>query len=54
MAASTKTITTVRMRVARSELTFSTPIFAKRAVRAAKAAESSAQSCHEEKVDRTG
>ena len=40
-------MTTARMKVAKSELTFSTPILAKMAVNAAKVADSSAQSCHE-------
>jgi hypothetical protein len=38
-------MTTVRTKVAKSELTFSTPIFAKIAVSAAKAADSSAHAC---------
>ncbi|MGJ0509175.1 MAG: hypothetical protein ACR652_19030 [Methylocystis sp.] len=38
-------MTIVRMKVAKSELTPSMPIFAKIAVKAAKAAESKAQSC---------
>ena len=37
----------VRIKVAKSEFTFSIPIFAKMAVSAAKAAESSAQNVHE-------
>src|SRR5580704_9469835 len=40
--------TMVRMKVARSELTFSTPTFAKIAVRAANTADSTAQNCHDE------
>src|SRR5262245_31840848 len=43
MAPSTATITRVRMKVARSELMFSTPTLAKIAVNAANAADSSAQ-----------
>ena len=39
-------MTIVRMNVAKSELTFSTPNFAKIAVSAAKVAESKAQNCH--------
>src|SRR3954465_11274067 len=54
MAPSASRITMVRMRVARSELTFSTPILAKMAVRAANAAESSAQSCQEVRADCIG
>jgi hypothetical protein len=38
---------TVRIKVAKCELTFSIPIFAKIAVRAANPAESSAQNTHE-------
>ena len=37
----------MRMSVAKSELTFSTPTLAKIAVSAAKAADASAQNCHE-------
>src|SRR3954462_1871839 len=40
--------TSVRMKVARSELTFSTPILAKIAVSAAKIAESTAQNCQDD------
>ena len=43
MTASTARMTIVRRKVAKSELTFSTPILAKIAVNAAKAAERSAQ-----------
>jgi len=39
-------MTTVRMKVAKSELTFSTPTLAKIAVKAANTAESTAQNCH--------
>ena len=47
-------MTTVRMKVAKSALTFSTPTFAKIAVRAANTADSTAQSCHVEvKVSRS-
>src|SRR5690606_31041584 len=49
IAAMTSSMTAVRISVAKSELTFSTPTLAKMAVRAAKPAESSAQNCHEEK-----
>ena len=38
----------VRMKVARSELTFSTPTLAKIAVSAANTADSTAQNCHDE------
>jgi hypothetical protein len=38
----------VRMKVARSELMFSTPTFAKIAVNAAKTADASAQNCQDE------
>ena len=44
-------MTAVRMKVAKSELTFSTPILAKMAVSAAKAADSSAQSYQEKNVN---
>src|SRR5262245_24832842 len=47
MAPSATRTTTVRMKVARSELTFSTPTLAKIAVRAANKADSSAQASHE-------
>ncbi|WP_312948964.1 hypothetical protein [Agrobacterium sp.] len=40
-------MTMVRMNVAKSELTFSTPILAKIAVKAAKAADSNAYNGHE-------
>ena len=40
--------TMVRMKVARSELTFSTPTFAKIAVSAANTADSTAQNCQDE------
>ncbi|MBK8211810.1 MAG: hypothetical protein IPK78_19560 [Rhodospirillales bacterium] len=40
-------MTTVRMKVANSESTVSTPTLAKMAVSAANIADSSAQSCHE-------
>src|SRR5580692_12073789 len=40
----------VRMKVARSELTFSTPTLAKIAVSAAKTADSTAHTCHDEKA----
>jgi len=43
-------MTTVRISVAKSELTFSTPTLAKMAVSAAKAAERTAQNCLEEKA----
>jgi hypothetical protein len=42
-------MTMVRMNVAKSELTFSTPILAKIAVKAAKAADSNAQKGHDAK-----
>ena len=45
MAAATHRITTVRIRVAKSELIFSTPILPNRAVSAAKQADSTAQNC---------
>ena len=47
MQPSTSRITIVRMNVAKSEFTSSTPTFAKIAVNAANVAESSAQNCHE-------
>ena len=46
MTASTIRMTTVRMNVAKSESTFSTPTLAKIAVSAANAAERTAQTCH--------
>ena len=46
----TATTTIVRMKVARSEFTFSTPILANIAVSAANTADSTAQSCHDEKA----
>jgi hypothetical protein len=45
ISAKVSRITQVRMKVARSELMFATPTFAKMAVSAAKIAESTAQSC---------
>src|SRR5205807_1001825 len=47
----TNRITIVRMKVAKSELTFSTPTFAKIAVSAAKPAESNAQTCQDQMLD---
>ena len=44
---STIRITTVLMKVAKSESIFSMPILAKMAVSAAKAADSKAQNCHD-------
>jgi hypothetical protein len=43
--ASTQNTTSVRISVARSEFTFSTPILAKIAVSAAKSADSAAHTC---------
>ena len=54
VAASTATITSVRMKDARSELTCSTPTLAKMAVSAANPAESSAQSCQDWPIGLTG
>src|SRR5271170_4051097 len=51
--ASTTTTTIVRIKVARSELMFSTPIFAKIAVSAAKTADNTAQNCQEIVADFT-
>src|SRR5262249_25946725 len=48
MSASVNRMTMVRMKVAKSALTFSTPILAKMAVNAAKTAERTAHSCQEE------
>src|SRR5882757_8222943 len=47
ISAATSKMTMVRINVAKSELTFSMPIFAKMAVRAANPAESSAQNTQE-------
>ena len=47
MAANASGMTIVRMKVAKSEPTFSTPILAKMAVRAAEQADRMAHSCHE-------
>src|SRR6266481_780292 len=47
ISAATSRMTMVRINVAKSELTFSIPIFAKMAVRAANPAESSAQNTQE-------
>jgi hypothetical protein len=48
MKASVIRMTMVRMKVAKSELMFSTPTFAKIAVNAANTADMTAQNCHEE------
>ncbi len=45
-------MTIVRMNVAKSELTFSTPTFAKIAVSAANVADRTAQSCHDCNAER--
>jgi hypothetical protein len=45
-------MTTVRMNVAKSELTLSTPTFAKMAVNAANTAESAAHNCQDIRADR--
>ena len=54
MAVRHKRITIVLKKVAKSELTFSIPIFAKIAVSAAKIADSNAQNCQEEIVSFIG
>src|SRR3546814_2767825 len=54
ITASASRITMVRTKVAKSELTFSTPTLAKIAVSAAKAADNSAQNGHERRMDFIG
>src|SRR4051812_32760578 len=51
MPASVQRMTIVRTKVAKSEPTFSTPILANIAVSAAKAADRTAQNCHERSAD---